>query len=179
MAGIVALVILSGGVEAGGPSEPFEWSAKRRLTWSDYLGRPDMMSQAAAYTVYVISVEHGCSAGAFSFRVAVMFQPNRSWVKTGLLMRAGERRVLEHEQAHFDLAEVQARRLRRALGAVKEPCDAPAAEINELASKYVIEDAERQQRYDQETIYGIEAGRQGLWEDDIRKQLKELAAFVH
>jgi hypothetical protein len=160
------------------PPEPFEWSATRRLTWSDYLGRPDMMSQASALTVYVMAIEHGCSGEVFSFRVAVMFQPQRSWVKPALLARGGAS-VLEHEQAHFDLGEVQARRLRRAFKSVKDPCEVPATEFNELASKYIIEDAERQQRYDQETIYGLDRGRQGLWQDDIRKQLKELAAFVH
>ena len=155
------------------PSEPFEWSASRRLAWNDYLGRPDTMSQASALTVYLLGVEHGCSGGVFSFRVAVMFQPQRSWTKSATP------RLLDHEQGHFDLGEVQARRLRRALGSLKEPCDLPAAELNDLTSKYVIEDAERQQRYDQETIYGLDGTRQGIWEADIRKQLKELAAFVH
>ena len=155
------------------PSEPFEWSASRRLAWNDYLGRPDTMSQASALTVYLLGVEHGCSGGVFSFRVAVMFQPQRSWTKSATP------RLLDHEQGHFDLGEVQARRLRRALGSLKEACDLPAAELNDLTSKHVIEDSERQQRYDQETIYGLNGGRQGLWEADIRTQLKDLAAFVH
>ena len=161
--------------------EPFEWTATKRLSWGDYLGRPDMMSNASALTVYQLSIEHGCSDGVFSFRVAVMFQPHRSWVKASLLLRGAgdERRVLEHEQGHFDLGEVQARRLRRALGTLQEPCTLPAADVNKTASKFVIEDAELQQRYDHETVYGLDRRRQATWEDDIRKQLKLLAAYVH
>jgi len=170
-----SLAVVSAGQDTPRPQprEPFEWSASRRLAWNDYLGRPDTMSQASALTVYLLGVEHGCSGGVFSFRVAVMFQPQRSWTKSATP------RLLDHEQGHFDLGEVQARRLRRALGSLKEPCDLPAAELNDLTSKYVIEDAERQQRYDQETIYGLDGTRQAFWEADIRKQLKELAAFGH
>lgn len=161
---IVALAILS--------QEPFEWSASRRLSWSDYLGRPDLVSPASALTAYEIAVEHGCTRDTFSFRVTVKFQPGKSWTKS-----TGQR-LLEHEQGHFDLGEVHARRLRRAFRSVKDPCEMPASELTELAAKFILEDAERQQRYDRETIYGLNGRSQGAWDDEIRKQLKELATFA-
>ena len=161
-------------------AEPFEWSGSRRLLWSDFLGKPHMASDAAALTVYMLSVNYGCDGDVFSFRVVSLFQPQRSWVRPALLFRASESdRVLHHERSHFDVSEVSARKLRRALGQLADPCKMPTADLDRLASRHVIEDAETQQRYDRETVYGAHFARQLQWDQDISRQLEALAAYVH
>jgi hypothetical protein len=170
----------AGDRKRGPGPEPIEWSAERRLSWSDFLGRPDMMGDAGALTVYILSFSYGCDNGVFSYRVASMFQPAQSWVKPAVLMRAAESdRLLHHEQGHFSLSEVQARRFRRAVNALDQPCDAPEAEMKRLAAAQVRADFETQQRYDRDTAFGTNARRQGEWDGEIAKQLAALGAYVH
>lgn len=161
--------------------EPFPWSADRRLTWNDFLGRPDMMTDASALTVYAMSVSWGCTGETFSYRVESMFQPGRSWVKPSLLMRAGgdSGRVLAHEQGHYDLSEVRARQLRKTFAELDDPCSRPDADMNALVTRHLREDAEIQQRYDRDTVYGLDTRRQGRWDADTGKWLATLTKYVH
>ena len=160
--------------------EPFAWSEQRRLNWSDFLAVPQIASGAAALTVYMLSIGHGCNGDVFSFRVESIFQPHRSWVQTSLLLRPAEAdRVLRHEQSHFNLSEVHARQLRRDLGRIERPCERPVADIDKIASAQVLEDASKQQRYDHETTWGAHEARQLQWDRDIDRELKALAAYVH
>jgi Bacterial protein of unknown function (DUF922) len=160
--------------------EPFAWAADRRLTFSDFLGKPDITHAAAALTVYAMSVTTGCDGEFFRFGVTSIFQPQRSWVKPAMMFRSEDgERLLHHEQTHFDLSEVHARRLRKTLGEVTDPCNRPASEIDAIVRKAVLEDAAVQSRYDRDTSYGLDVRQQGRWDDDVAKQLKALAAYVH
>ncbi len=161
--------------------EPFAWTPERRLSWNDFLGRPDMMTDAAALTVYSLSVSWGCTGETFSYRVDSLFQPEKSWVKPALLMRSGgdSARVLAHEQGHYDLSEVHARRLRKTFSEVDEPCTRSEADMNALVTRHLRDDYETQQRYDRETVYGLDIRRQGRWDADTVKSLAALVKYIH
>jgi hypothetical protein len=159
------------------PPVPIPWSAGRVLTWSDFLGPPDVGSDAAAMTVYSISFASECTGPAFSFEVASTFLPDRSWVKAGVILNATQSALsLQHERTHFDVSELSARRLRHTLGALADACARPAAEINGLVSRLIGEDAETQRRYDRETLFGTAGRRQAQWDDFVRKELARTAA---
>jgi hypothetical protein len=140
-----------------------------------------MMTDASALTVYAMSVSWGCTGEVFSYRVESMFQPAKSWVKPALLTRQGgdSSRVLAHEQGHYDISEVQARRLRKTLGELDEPCARTDAEMNALVTKHLRADYDVQQRYDRETVYGLDGRRQGQWESETLKSLTALVKYVH
>ena len=139
---LVAVAIAAFGAESAAQRsrppapEPFAWTADRRLTWSDYLGPADITHGAAALTVYAMSISSGCNGDFFSFGVTSMFQPQRSWVKPVMLFRTVDGdRLLHHEQTHFNLSEVHARKLRKALGEVSDPCTRPATESTRSCGK--------------------------------------------
>jgi predicted secreted Zn-dependent protease len=110
-----------------------------------------------------------------------MFQPMKSWVKPALLMRRGgdSARVLDHEQSHFDLSEVHARRLRKTFSELSDPCTRTEADMNAIVTKHLKEDFDVQQRYDRESVWGLDGRRQSHWDAEIRKQLVALAKYVH
>src|SRR4029450_603194 len=107
------------------------WAARRPLTWADFQGKPpDRNDAVAAETAY--SILHGfrCVGSAFDYVVVAAFRPRDSWVKLAMLRPpAGNARALRHEQAHFDLAEVHARRVRRYYSELVAPCRLPTSDL--------------------------------------------------
>lgn len=150
----------------------FPWSAARSLTWSDFQGRPPTEGPEGAKTSYTLYSVWKCRGQAFEFRVIAAFRPRESWVKAVVLDDNVQRRtVLGHEQTHFDLAELHARRMRRAFGDLAGPCRKTDGELGALADRVGQEEKEEQRRYDAETNHGLLAARQAAWSLQTRRRL--------
>jgi|ADGO01.1.fsa_nt_gi hypothetical protein len=85
-----------------------DWSASRKLTWDDFKGPVDPESKNAALTTSSINIEFGYDGTGLEYSIKCTFNKERSWVR----IRNAE--VLAHEQGHFDLAEIHARKLNKA-----------------------------------------------------------------
>jgi hypothetical protein len=150
----------------------FTWSATRRLTWKDFRGRPPSSGSEVAKTAYALFYGWKCRGEAFEFRVIAGFRPRHSWVKTMAVNDSGlSRSALRHEQTHFDLAEVHARRLRRYFGGLASACRKTDAELTQLASRLLQEEKAEQQRYDTETNHGLRPESQAAWNADVTRRL--------
>jgi predicted secreted Zn-dependent protease len=98
--------------------------------------------------------------------VVTKFYKNTSWV----ISDKKSDYILNHEQLHFDLAEVYSRKYRKALQAAKlELGNMQQAEtiFNRVYSDFV----KRQERYDNETEHGINTVKQGEWNAIIEIEL--------
>ena len=154
------------------------WSATRRLSWTDFQGIAPARGDESALTAY--SLFHGatCTGKAFEFRVVAAFLPRQSWVRPAVLANpATSSRTLRHEQTHFDLSEVHARRMRRYFAELFEPCMKTAEELGALAQRFVREEAAAQRRYDEETNHGRVARKQTEWDTEVGRQLASLGKF--
>jgi hypothetical protein len=164
----------------GGPASvdrmegAFVWSPERVLQWSDFRGRPDMMSAAVALTSYVIAYEAQCLGDTFTFTVESRFLPTQSWVKSEHLQQRASDRTLQHERTHFDLSEVQVRRARQGLARLVAPCALDDQARDALLLPFIKNDAGLQAQYDRETVHGINAARQGEWDEQVRRWLRDL-----
>ncbi len=153
----------------------FAWSARRPLTWDDFQGSPPSKGPEGAKTSYTLYSVWKCRGAAFEFRVAAGFRPRQSWVKSIVLNDSLQRRnVLRHEQTHFDLAEVHARRMRRAFGDLARPCEMTDAELSAVAQRVAKEETAEQRRYDAETNHGLVADHQAAWTRDVNLRLDRL-----
>ena len=79
--------------------------------------------------------------------------------------------TLEHEQAHFDITEIYARRLRRDLSKVR----------NEVAAKKLMQanfDALQQEQKRFDRSHKNECGVHPLWQEKIDQELKELEPWA-
>ncbi|MEO8077210.1 MAG: DUF922 domain-containing protein [Acidobacteriota bacterium] len=160
------------------PPDSIRWSQRRRLSWSDFRGAPQIGAYPSAVTSYVLLYTSTCDAKVFTSRVDAAFVPRQSWVKTSVvLLGPASRRALQHEQTHFDLAEIDARRIRRALASLATPCEMTSDERNAVVARFMQEDEEIQERYDRESGHGIDAERQGDWESTVARQLAALARY--
>ncbi len=173
------------------PGEGIRWQANRPLAWSDFKGQADPNAEphTAALTAasvslgYELEVRGGrrCELEIVRIETAAEFHPEHSWVRDGARTAA----ILEHEQGHFDLAEVfRAVLEREAAALVGRPQRCPGdrnmaaieAEVGERVGEIrerVFADLERvQAQYDTETGHGTVPDAQRAWTARIREALR-------
>lgn len=86
---------------------------------------------------------------------------------------------LRHEQLHFDICELFARKLRQKIAQkdfarVKDI----VGEIQKMYNKVTEEWRREEEKYDNDTQHGINAAKQQIWNDNIAKQLKDFEAYA-
>jgi hypothetical protein len=161
------------------PEDPAECEPNRPLTWDDFQAKPIRQLDGARSALnYRTAV--GCRNQRLQVRVLTVFLPAQSSVtyriiSSGLASRVG----LAHEQLHFDLSEVFARRIRRMYAELQDPCPRPDQALDALADPLFREAAETQNRYDDYTRFGESEARQLEWAKRIAADLAELEPWAH
>jgi len=163
------------------------WSQSRKLTNHDYKAVDPHKSKSAygALTHHKISISYTISAGSIEYEVTEYFVPDSSWMKlyTGPKITPQEKdinhyqatRGLSHEQGHFDLGEIYARRLSAALTHYgrKSNEDQLADTINTLLKEM----ARVENTYDRETLHSQDSLAQDHWNHKIAQMLDSLSGF--
>jgi hypothetical protein len=164
-----------------GPVAPIAWSLERPLTWSDFRARPTLVggTGAAALTASRLTSRFACSGERFGFEITALFLPDQSWVKPALFVQPGSgHTALRHEQTHFDLTEVHARRARQYFGGLAAPCGPSMDQLETSIERFTDELGVDQDRYDRETLNGRDAGAQISWDTNVRRRLESLEVFT-
>lgn len=143
------------------------WSSTRKLTWADYKAAPNPASDAAATTTSYLIFSYSVSDNNFTYSIASKFSRTRSW---GLHKTAY---ILSHEQGHFDIAEIYARKFNKKL---KEYSFNPRTYVKDLKKIYqeILDEKDKmQQDYDRETQHSIHREKQAEWLKKIARLLDE------
>jgi hypothetical protein len=160
-------------------AEAMPWTLARRLTWADFKGGAPRDSGAAAETAYTLFYGVRCAGETFEFRVVAAFRPNDSWVRPAVLKSPGDSsRALRHEQTHFDISEVHARRMRRYFSELIAPCRRTADELASMAERLVRDERAAQSDYDKETDHSRSPAQQARWDKEVGAQLSALVKFA-
>jgi len=157
--------------------ESMTWNETTKLTWTDFKAQPDSTSDAVALTASGITFGYSVKTSgerivSFSTTVESHFYPNKSWY----LKDKSNIHILGHEQLHFDITELYARKFRQQLGKlevnqnVKEQMNKLHIAIDEAVN-------ETQKRYDLQTNHSMNVEKQKEWEVFIEKELKGLDEF--
>lgn len=160
-------------VQDDGKEEVIVWQKNRKLTWDDYQGKRQKRF-AAASTVY--SMYRNISktqSGDIIATVKAYFYPNDSWKSHWI-----DDALLAHEQKHFDIVELYARKLRKQLSQIKVRNEEDANA--KLDSLHKIIDAEMdkfQDKYDDETNSSMEHDAQIDWIKKIDTAIDSLSAY--
>jgi uncharacterized membrane protein len=152
--------------------ELMEWDASRKLTWSDYKASPNPESDAAASTTTLLSIEYNISSTNFGYKIQSRFSKTRSWGlhKTDY--------ILSHEQGHFDIAEVYARKLHKKLSEYKFNKKTFKKDLKEIYDELTNEKEETQNEYDRETRHSINKTKQAEWLKKIEEMLEEYEEYA-
>jgi len=156
-------------------NEVITWSSIDPLEWSDFSGeivyRNDII--AAAETIYKIEIsplevlvdEEDNIQNYQELTVVTLFFPNKSWVNQP------SDELLDHEQLHFDIAELFARKMRREFSKLKEAKEAQMQVYQDVWNNLWKTCRAMQQKYDSDTNHGINGSAQLSWNQRIKSQL--------
>lgn len=154
-----------------------EWSENRRLQWEDFKGSPPVDNAGKAAITYAGFGYYSTRVHIFSkpvIHVTNIFDCHKSWVRINQKRRP---ELLEHEQLHFDIAEVYARRLRKAFSSARinyfNLHKKTAYVFQQVYKDYMV----RQEQFEEETEYSLNIKKQEEWVKQVSEELKALQVF--
>jgi predicted AlkP superfamily phosphohydrolase/phosphomutase len=142
-----------------------DWSTNRRLTWGDFQAEPPKTPTAAALTSTTIKVDFGYFNETLTYHIHCRFDKSSSWG------RVKNDYVLSHEQGHFDIAEIFARKLNEALGKYRPESQNIPKDVNKIYQDMMKKYYERQDEYDKETNFSMDKKKQEEWLKIIENEL--------
>jgi hypothetical protein len=154
------------------------WDENAKLTWADFKASPKSNSGAVAITASGITFGFSIKSTdknkvlSFTANVNAYFYPEQSWYKP----ERATNHVLGHEQLHFSITELYARKFRQRIGKLKMS-KTIRRELKALQTTINKELAETQELYDNETDYSRNEENQAKWEQYINAELENYAAF--
>lgn len=153
------------------PGEEITWSSDRRLSWEDFKGLPSgkRLTGATTYaTIKAIPKVEGYFNNRVEVEIKAIFRCDKSWAKEKAKESAY---LLNHEQRHFDIAELYARKIRQAL----EPYRITPRNYDqikkEVIQQFFKEYVEFDKAYDHQTVHGLSSDAQQEWDARIDREL--------
>lgn len=154
------------------PDDTIQWNTGRKLVWADFEGEPDRTCSNAALTSSGIEFKYGYSNEKFTYNITCLFDKKKSWGKLK------NDYILAHEQAHFDISEIHARKLNKLLKLYQ--FTSPAAAKKEITAIYtgvMKEQTAMQELYDEETDHSRDKEKQVAWLEKVRKELDRMKDY--
>lgn len=148
-----------------------DWHEDRQLTWADFKGTPDPHSTNAALTNSTINLEYGYNNKGLIYNIKCRFNKSLSWG------RVRNDYILKHEQGHFDIAEIHARKLHRALAAYTFNSKTVNDDVTRIHNDVINEHVALQKQYDLQTNHSLDSAQQSVWNKNIAVLLIELSEF--
>lgn len=153
------------------------WSS-RRLNWKDFHGKPRLGTATAAQTSSGVTYIVECHGERFRYAVLATFSPVESWVRPDIPgNRNANARTLKHEQTHFDITEIFARKLRKSFEGATGLCPDRPKDARKLFDRLSEESQDIQSRYDNETAHGMSFDAQTRWTRSVEAGLDSLKQY--
>lgn len=150
-----------------------DWKEGERLEWKDFKQRVPPDAPNAALTSSAVGFQFTYGENKFIFHIQCQFDKNQSWG------RVKNDYILSHEQGHFDITEIYARKLFKLLSAYTVgDVNTVSRDVNKIYEKTMQELNATQTKYDRETNNSVNRTAQAEWLADIQKQLTELHAYA-
>lgn len=147
------------------------WNPYYSLQWSDFQGEPNRSSLSDAGTAVRITAQPFLVGKRVEYDVKAIFDRNKSWA------RDTSQSLLSHEQLHFDIAELYARKIRKRVGELQSKGIRDIGVYNKEIQLLLEESNDFDRRYDIETLHGSMAKKQAVWESRVQDELARLRAF--
>lgn len=149
------------------------WDSTSRLIWSDFQGDvPDEIGLKTAVTFVQIEIVGDVYEGEIpDVKIVANFLKDKSWTVVF------DDETLRHEQLHFDIAELYARKLRKKFSILMSEKETNFEVYKNCYYSMVADNTEMQKKYDGE-VYFNEV-RQQEWQEKITKELEELKEYEY
>lgn len=149
-----------------------KWTPTTKLTWDDF---NEKKGSKLAYSAVAIKLQPIISTTKrIKLEVFAYFDTSKS--RTGIY----DEKVLEHEQLHFLIGELFARKLRKKIlyyGKAKFFKD--RNEFNRIYKANYTEYLKYQRLYDKQTVNSVNQKAQKRWEVKVQNELKDYQQFAN
>ncbi|SFU43937.1 protein of unknown function [Pustulibacterium marinum] len=157
--------------------EAIVWNGYQRLSWKDFQGVPDLSTDAAAVTASGLSYDLSASISkneivVVNCKVSAFFYPTESWFKPEF----ADDHILAHEQLHFDITELMARKFRKRIAETKFSKNVKA-EVKTIYNQMNKSLDSLQTAYDASANYSMNKKAQLSWQKKINKELLQLNSY--
>ena len=155
------------------------WNEETRLTWEDFQGLPLEKTLFHANTNTGLSYSWGLKGTSqrmeLDYKVETFFYPEQSWVQPA----SKNEYLLKHEQLHFDISELHARKLRKLLAGVD------GSKLNKDSREYLNKfyeqiDKERsamQNAFDKESNHSLNQEAELKWQLFVEEELNRFKDY--
>jgi len=147
------------------------WHQDRPLRWTDFKGKPQPALGFVASTNSGISFSYSYKINngvrSTQFEVDSFFYPFESWYLRGEVNAY----ILKHEQTHFDISELHARKLRKRLDAANFT-DNLKQEVEAIYHGIEQERKAMQDTFDLESDHSKDEEGEAQWEEYVAEQLE-------
>jgi hypothetical protein len=148
------------------------WSPTYKLQWIDFMGSPTGSLKAMTWSTIKID-DFKAEGKSITLKVSAGFIKNKSWKQKEV-----DAELLTHEQKHFDITEIYARKLRKKISETKFTSPKQAVQQIEQLSKEVFrESSAYEKKYDAETKHSIIKPEQEKWNKKVEEELQHLNAY--
>lgn len=168
---LVVVVLFSNADFPSNNNDLIVWQADRKLSWSDFRGSVNYNSHGDAATAVRISAQPYYERSKLRYKIEATFIPTKSWYKTP------SESLLAHEQLHFDIAELYARKARRKVQELKSNNVRDIELYNAAIQEILNESNDVDVAYDIETLHGSLPKAQESWTFRIALELNLLQEF--
>lgn len=148
------------------------WDKNALLKYSDFTARPDTSSKWVAVCPASIYIRGFIDKGFPNFVVTNSFMRKEAWMKDTTSA------ILGHEQLHFDIAEVYARKIRKAIDSLRRKNVKTINNYSVEIAKLMKRRHEIDSLYDEQTSHGTYGNEQSEWKQKILKELEELNDYA-
>lgn len=153
-------------------TDTIHWSPNFKLQWNDFQGKPDSSSANAAFTFSAVSYKsYYINDTALHFDVFCFFDKLISWTKTNT-----DSILIRHEQGHFNITELFARKLRKAFKNLSNEDDV-RPQIKRIFEKIMTQKKAMQILYDKETQSSKNRAAQIQWDKYVLTELENLKEY--
>jgi len=154
------------------PKNSILWKGKHYFTWFAYKGKVPWLSNFAANTACLIDYRPKFTADSIIVDVNAYFLEDSSWAKKEF----ADYYLLNHELRHFDIAEIECRRIREYLSNWTGPDQDSYQSYYYIGSLSVWKDSMTEQ-YDAETQHSKNRTEQEIWNKKIDSLLMVTEPF--
>ncbi len=146
------------------------WNANTFLQYSDFKAKPFGSFQGNTYAGIILDFKQD-EKGIHLFTYTLFFCKHS-------FLKDSSKNLLNHEQLHFDITELYARKLRQLISQKDFQNEKSSADVIQKIYNAVTSDLNKEQdKYDKETVHGTNYAKQLTWINSIHEQLKQLENY--
>lgn len=168
-----SMINFSVGKKFSDQNDEILWSKNRKLTWEDFKGIPDRTdSLIVAGTTSTIKFEYSTTKNMITnYKLESIFIKSKSWSVTNSVQ------LLAHEQLHFDITELYARKIRKSFDSLRMRKNYNEGNYTLIYNSNIMKSHDVNKLYDSE-VFGNNIN-QNQWIKKISNEILKLKKYEY